>query len=179
MKVCAANAPVFVWSADIKTPGHFESIGYTYYLPLHVLKKFICISDSRTQIAGFMYGVSPPDNPQVRVDFHVQLKTLAKGERDSMHCTGAAMGQPRPSDTAPSAAKARVPRGDGAPWMAAHATKRVTSIGTARHHNGKLPVVLYYLTFNFSTPRQWPTIPSGMVKRQSSSRVPSPRAVAH
>ena len=31
-----------------------------------MLKKFICISDLRTQIAGFMYGVSPPDNPQVK-----------------------------------------------------------------------------------------------------------------
>ena len=36
--------------------------GFTYVLPKNVLKKFICIADLRTQIAGFMYGVSPPDN---------------------------------------------------------------------------------------------------------------------
>jgi pre-mRNA-processing factor 8 len=40
--------------------------GYTYILPKNVLKKFIVISDLRTQIAGYMYGVSPPDNPQVK-----------------------------------------------------------------------------------------------------------------
>jgi pre-mRNA-processing factor 8 len=38
----------------------------TYVLPKNVLKKFICVSDLRTQIAGFMYGVSPPDNPHVK-----------------------------------------------------------------------------------------------------------------
>jgi len=31
-----------------------------------VLKKFITISDLRTQIAGLLYGISPPDNPQVK-----------------------------------------------------------------------------------------------------------------
>jgi pre-mRNA-processing factor 8 len=40
--------------------------GYTYVMPKNLLKKFICIADLRTQIAGYMYGVSPPDNPQVR-----------------------------------------------------------------------------------------------------------------
>lgn len=40
--------------------------GFTYVLPKNVLKKFICIADLRTQIAGYMYGVSPPDNSQVR-----------------------------------------------------------------------------------------------------------------
>jgi hypothetical protein len=27
-----------------------------------VLKKFVTISDLRAQIAGFLYGISPPDN---------------------------------------------------------------------------------------------------------------------
>jgi len=40
--------------------------GYTYVLPKNVLKKFICIADLRTQVAGFMYGVSPEDNPIVK-----------------------------------------------------------------------------------------------------------------
>lgn len=35
-------------------------------MPKNVLKKFICIADLRTQIAGYLYGVSPPDNPQVK-----------------------------------------------------------------------------------------------------------------
>ena len=50
---------IYVNSDDIR-----ES-GLTYVLPKNLLKKFICIADLRTQIAGFMYGVSPPDNPQV------------------------------------------------------------------------------------------------------------------
>lgn len=40
--------------------------GYTYIMPKNVLKKFICIADLRTQIAGYVYGVSPPDNPMVK-----------------------------------------------------------------------------------------------------------------
>jgi pre-mRNA-processing factor 8 len=51
---------IYVSSDDV------DETGYTYVLPKNVLKKFICISDLRTQIAGFMYGVSPPDNPQVK-----------------------------------------------------------------------------------------------------------------
>lgn len=66
---------IYVASDDIKEEG------FTYVLPKNVLKKFICISDLRTQIAGYvlfyvlyiffilcryMYGVSPPDNPQVK-----------------------------------------------------------------------------------------------------------------
>ena len=40
--------------------------GYTYVLPKNVLKKFITIGDLRTQVAAYLYGVSPPDNPQVK-----------------------------------------------------------------------------------------------------------------
>ncbi|CAI9103862.1 OLC1v1002436C1 [Oldenlandia corymbosa var. corymbosa] len=40
--------------------------GYTYIMPKNILKKFICIADLRTQIAGYLYGISPPDNPQVK-----------------------------------------------------------------------------------------------------------------
>ncbi len=36
-------------------------------MPKNLLKKLICIADLRTQIAGYLYGVSPPDNPQVGV----------------------------------------------------------------------------------------------------------------
>eukprot|EP01114_Cavostelium_apophysatum_P001130 TRINITY_DN1096_c0_g1_i1.p1 TRINITY_DN1096_c0_g1~~TRINITY_DN1096_c0_g1_i1.p1 ORF type:complete len:1833 (-),score=630.10 TRINITY_DN1096_c0_g1_i1:84-5582(-) len=51
---------IYVSSEDVK------ETGYTYILPKNVLKKFITIGDLRTQIAGFMYGVSPPDHPQVK-----------------------------------------------------------------------------------------------------------------
>lgn len=51
---------VYVSSDDIKEEG------YTYIFPKNLLKKFVTISDLRTQISGFLYGVSPPDNPQVK-----------------------------------------------------------------------------------------------------------------
>jgi pre-mRNA-processing factor 8 len=51
---------IYVSSDDIKDSG------YTYILPKNILKKFITISDLRTQIAGYMFGISPPDNPQVK-----------------------------------------------------------------------------------------------------------------
>jgi len=52
---------IYVNSEDL----HFDT-GYTYILPKNVLKKFIMISDLRTQVMGFMYGVSPPDHSQVK-----------------------------------------------------------------------------------------------------------------
>ncbi|KAK1263499.1 hypothetical protein QJS04_geneDACA009497 [Acorus gramineus] len=51
---------IYVNSDDIK------ETGYTYIMPKNILKKFICIADLRTQISGYLYGVSPPDNPQVK-----------------------------------------------------------------------------------------------------------------
>ncbi|KAA3671445.1 pre-mRNA-processing factor 8 [Paragonimus westermani] len=51
---------IYVSSDDIKENG------YTYILPKNILKKFITISDLRTQIAGYLYGVSPPDNSQIK-----------------------------------------------------------------------------------------------------------------
>jgi pre-mRNA-processing factor 8 len=51
---------IYVSSDDIK------ETGYTYILPKNILKKFITISDLRCQISGYMYGISPPDNPQVK-----------------------------------------------------------------------------------------------------------------
>lgn len=51
---------IYVSSDDV------DEGGFTYVLPKNVLKKFICISDLRTQISGYMYGISPPDAPQVK-----------------------------------------------------------------------------------------------------------------
>merc|ERR1711972_640813 len=43
-----------------------KEAGYTYILPKNILKKFVMISDLRTQISGYLYGISPADNPQVK-----------------------------------------------------------------------------------------------------------------
>lgn len=51
---------IYVSSDDV------DETGFTYVLPKNVLKKFICVSDLRTQISGYMYGVSPADTPQVK-----------------------------------------------------------------------------------------------------------------
>ena len=51
---------IFVSTDDI------NETAYTYVLPKNLLKKFICISDLRIQISGFLYGYSPSDNPQVK-----------------------------------------------------------------------------------------------------------------
>lgn len=50
---------IYVNSEDIR------ETGFTYVLPKNILKKFICIADLRTQVAGYLYGVSPPDNKNV------------------------------------------------------------------------------------------------------------------
>lgn len=51
---------IYVNSEDV------DETGFTYVLPKNILKKFITISDLRTQISGYLYGVSPPDNTQVK-----------------------------------------------------------------------------------------------------------------
>lgn len=51
---------IYVNSDDIK------ETGYTYIMPKNILKKFICIADLRTQISGYLFGLSPQDNPQVK-----------------------------------------------------------------------------------------------------------------
>lgn len=51
---------IYVNSDDVREGG------YTYVLPKNVLRRFICVADLRTQVAGYLYGVSPPDNPQVK-----------------------------------------------------------------------------------------------------------------
>ncbi|RZR92916.1 hypothetical protein BHM03_00021330 [Ensete ventricosum] len=52
---------IYVNSDDAK-----QETGYTYIMPKNVLKKFIGIADLRTQISGYLYGVSPQDNPLVK-----------------------------------------------------------------------------------------------------------------
>merc|ERR1711985_41854 len=54
------TAHIYVNSEEIR-----ES-GFTYVLPKNILKHFICVADLRTQIGAYIYGVSPPENPQVK-----------------------------------------------------------------------------------------------------------------
>ncbi|KAJ1967880.1 hypothetical protein IWQ62_001577, partial [Dispira parvispora] len=51
---------IYVASDDI------SETGFTYVLPKNVLKRFITIADLRTQVAGYLYGVTPPDNSEVK-----------------------------------------------------------------------------------------------------------------
>ncbi|OBT40449.1 pre-mRNA-processing-splicing factor 8 [Pseudogymnoascus sp. WSF 3629] len=52
---------IYISSDDIKEDDHF-----TYIMPKNVLKRFITIADLRVQVAGYLYGSSPPDNDQVK-----------------------------------------------------------------------------------------------------------------
>ncbi|KIW34885.1 pre-mRNA-processing-splicing factor 8, variant [Cladophialophora immunda] len=53
---------IYISSDDI----HESDESYTYVLPKNILKKFIAIADLRVQVAGYLYGSSPPDNDQVK-----------------------------------------------------------------------------------------------------------------
>ena len=52
---------IYISSDDIKEDDH-----YTYIMPKNILKRFITIADLRVQVAGYLYGSSPPDNEQVK-----------------------------------------------------------------------------------------------------------------
>jgi pre-mRNA-processing factor 8 len=51
---------IYIRSNDIKEDG------YTYVIPKNILKKFISVADLRTQIAGLIYGISPPGYSHVK-----------------------------------------------------------------------------------------------------------------
>ena len=52
---------IYISSEDIQEDDH-----YTYIMPKNILKRFITIADLRVQVAGYLYGSSPPDNDQVK-----------------------------------------------------------------------------------------------------------------
>ncbi|KAI9821051.1 MAG: pre-mRNA-splicing factor 8 [Pycnora praestabilis] len=52
---------IYISSDDIREDGN-----YTYIMPKNILKRFITIADLRVQVAGYLYGSSPPDNDQVK-----------------------------------------------------------------------------------------------------------------
>jgi len=43
-----------------------DAASYTYVLPKNLLRAFVTAADLRTQVAAYLYGVSPPDNKQVK-----------------------------------------------------------------------------------------------------------------
>ncbi|ERF72184.1 Pre-mRNA-processing-splicing factor 8 [Endocarpon pusillum Z07020] len=53
---------IYISSDDM----HESEDRYTYILPKNVLKRFIAIADLRVQVAGYLYGSSPPDNDRVK-----------------------------------------------------------------------------------------------------------------
>jgi pre-mRNA-processing factor 8 len=53
---------IYISSDDI----HESEDRLTYILPKNILKRFITIADLRVQVAGYLYGSSPPDNDQVK-----------------------------------------------------------------------------------------------------------------
>lgn len=73
---------IYVSSDDVK------ETGFTYILPKNVLKTFIVISDLRTQIAGYLYGRSPGDNPQVK-EIHCIVMPPQYGTHQLVHLPNA------------------------------------------------------------------------------------------
>jgi len=63
--ICAANLHIRTNNIFLQTR-EIKKDGYTYIIPHNILKKFICIADLRTQIAGLLYGVSLTDSFQVK-----------------------------------------------------------------------------------------------------------------
>ena len=53
---------IYVSNDDVRD----DASSYTYVLPKNLLRHFVTAADLRTQVAAFLYGVSPPDNKQVK-----------------------------------------------------------------------------------------------------------------
>ena len=69
---------IYVSSEDIREDeGH-----HTYVMPKNILKRFITIADLRTQVAGYLYGASPPDNAAVKEIRAIALVPQVGGTRD-------------------------------------------------------------------------------------------------
>ncbi|PWA46824.1 pre-mRNA-processing-splicing factor 8 [Artemisia annua] len=63
--------------------------GYTYIMPKNILKKFICIADIRTQISGYLYGASRPNNPQVKELCCIAMLPQWAGTHQQVHLPSA------------------------------------------------------------------------------------------
>ncbi|KAI6806794.1 Pre-mRNA-processing-splicing factor, partial [Hortaea werneckii] len=58
---------IYISSEDIRD----DEEHFTYVMPKNILKRFITIADLRVQVAGYLYGTSPPDSKQVK-----EIKTI-------------------------------------------------------------------------------------------------------
>jgi pre-mRNA-processing factor 8 len=68
---------IYINSENVKEEGHF-----TYVMPKNILKRFITIADLRVQVAGYLYGRSPPDNAQVKEICTIVMIPQVGGTRD-------------------------------------------------------------------------------------------------
>lgn len=61
---------IFLYNCVASSAGNWLHL----IMPKNILKKFICFVDLRTQIAGYLYGISPPDNnPQVKEIYCIDM----------------------------------------------------------------------------------------------------------
>jgi pre-mRNA-processing factor 8 len=63
--ISATNLHLRTNNLFVSSDGISEA-GITVVMPKNLLRQFIKIADLRTQIAGYLYGLSPPDNPAVK-----------------------------------------------------------------------------------------------------------------
>lgn len=61
---------IYVSNDDVRD----DAASYTFVLPKNLLRHFVTAADLRTQVAAFLYGVSPPDNKQVK---EVKVRTAS------------------------------------------------------------------------------------------------------
>lgn len=64
--ISATNLHLRTRHIYVPSEGVSEEFPFTYVLPKNVLRKFIIVSDLRTQVAGLIYGKSPKDTPTVK-----------------------------------------------------------------------------------------------------------------
>ncbi|KAJ1663232.1 Pre-mRNA-processing-splicing factor 8 [Coemansia sp. RSA 1813] len=63
--IAAQNLPLRTKHLYVSSD-NISDAAYTYVLPKNLLKRFITVADPRTQIAGYLFGMSPPGNTQVK-----------------------------------------------------------------------------------------------------------------
>ncbi|KAL9609088.1 MAG: hypothetical protein Q9167_006120 [Letrouitia subvulpina] len=68
---------IYISSENVEEEGH-----PTYIMPKNILKRFITIADLRVQIAGYLYGASPPDNNEVKEIRNIVLIPQVGNTRD-------------------------------------------------------------------------------------------------
>lgn len=64
--IAANNLHLRAKNIYVSSSDYVDDDSFTYVVPRNILKKFIQISDVRTQIGAFIYGKSPPDNAAIK-----------------------------------------------------------------------------------------------------------------